>query len=627
MYYWTRMEAPISQSVSPGRLHSSLSSWPPDKDQHCPTQESKFSLDNNKLGSPNNNDEINDISKAKMVISQLQKKLQELEYQLEKHKINTQIEILNKNLEKDYDSINELNLAKDKAQYLNKELLASNVTDELNEQENKPVINIPEYDPLRTNVNIDKQLDISSIAHNKIPIKQITSTPVLRSEKVENYCKLNKSREYNRSFRDNEPRSILDDKDNDESSVSVDEKQENTLEVEVSARHDSSSETSFRSIICTSSESAVKVDNFLDATNEESYVKNYSRSPTQVLFSNVEYSDPVAYDGHNINSLEHDSLIFIESEIKTQETDKAELEIFTAPVQTASKDDCLKLEVSDNQSLGITKSRHDSKLPPPPMPGMPPPPPPMPGTSLFEEETETNEKSPQQTDSPSVTSPSIPAECSVTIQIQSPSNSATISPTPPLAKGQAPHSISGPPPPPMPGIGPPPPPMPGMGPPPPPMPGIGPPPPPMPGLGPPPPPMPGMGPPPPPPLPGMGPPPPPLPGMEPPPPPLPGMGPPPPPFPGMAPQPGMAPPPPPGMAPLPPAPPGVGSTPPPPPASGPVPFPAPPVGGWNMQRASKYAIHFSQNHFTFKLAIYWHKLAILGKLYHTWCLVLWLVNF
>lgn len=103
--------------------------------------------------------------------------------------------------------------------------------------------------------------------------------------------------------------------------------------------------------------------------------------------------------------------------------------------------------------------------------------------------------------------------------------------------------LSGPPPPPMPGMhGPPPPPMPGMsGPPPPPMPGmVGPPPPPMPGMGgPPPPPMPGMGGPPPPPMPGMGgPPPPALPGMGGPPPPPFGM--PPPPFPGLVPLPGMA---------------------------------------------------------------------------------------
>ena len=86
MYYWAHMEAPALQPVTPGRLHTSV--WPPDKDSPYFTQDNQRDLENNKFFSQNNNEEISDIDEAKVVISQLKKKLQELEYQIEKYRIS-----------------------------------------------------------------------------------------------------------------------------------------------------------------------------------------------------------------------------------------------------------------------------------------------------------------------------------------------------------------------------------------------------------------------------------------------------------------------------------------------------------------------------------------------------------
>lgn len=556
MYYWAHMEAPASQPVTPGRLH--MDNWPPDKDQLQFTSRDNRLIDN-KFVSPNNNEEISDISHAKTIISELKTQLQELQYQVDKFKINSEIEMLNRNLEKDYASINEFCSSKYKAQLISN-FQASNLAHNHNKQDNKPVINIPEYAPLGTNVNIDKKIDLSSIENEKLN-KDITCTPDIRSEKIENYCKLNKSREYNRILRKN----LTSGTDNiDELRVQIEDAvNDNKSELFMNAKNDSSSDASFRSIICTSNDLISTVENS-PIVHDGTKLMNFTNAlpSTQVLYANVDYKEPVAYDGHDISSLEHDSLIFIESEVKQNE--KINMNIPSEPLVNEL--------VDAEKEKKPSEAKHQEAVsrvivsPPPPLPGMPPPPPPMPGTSVSSEQESPVSDVP--TSEPIITTPTC----------------VFVPPPPPPMPGSG--LAMGPLPPPMPEMDPPPPPMmPNIGPP---MSGMGPPPPPMPDVGPPPPPMPCMGPPPPP-MPGMGPPPPPMPGMGPPPPPtMPGMGPPPPPM-----MPGMGPPPPlmPGMGP-PPPPPGPGSPMPPQPPSysGPVPFPAPPAGGWNMQRASKFYV-------------------------------------
>ncbi|KAH9635554.1 hypothetical protein HF086_003168 [Spodoptera exigua] len=595
MYYWAHMEVPTLQPVTPGRLHTSV--WPPDKDAVFLTQDNQRDLKNNKFFSQNNNEEISDIDEAKVVISQLKKKLQELEYQLEKYRINSQIESLNKNLEKRLDSINEYNLFKTKTELTSKEVQTSNFANELNKISNKPVINIPEYDPLRTNVNIDKALDLSSLEHKSETA--ITNKPDVRSEKIVNYCKLNKSRDCNKSYRKD---------DVTELNTAEDTKKNQLLEnVDQSA---CSSDASFLSTYTSTELITYSAKSFIDVDRQEepTVTENNVHPPhTQVLYTTIKTqqvpnNQPSLELSSNI-SLDHENMSSVgEMDVKTclSISDRS-------PDLMVSADSIPTKGVSVVGQVTPVEEKHTSQIvpfQPPPSPGMPPPPPPMPGTppadetspkldSTFDQLTtkdilptsvqdEIPSITPQTSTSPPPQSAVELPPMSTTATVQSPLelSSATLLQTPTSSVGPPPlpmpemdlptTSGMGPPPPPMPEMGPPPPPMPGMGPPPPPMPGMGSPPPPMPGMGPPPPPMPGMGPPPPP-MPGMGPPPPPMPGMGPPPPPLPGMGPPPPPLPGMD-------------APL--APSMPGPPPPPPLSSGPVPFPAPPAGGWNVQRAT-----------------------------------------
>ncbi|XP_075974205.1 formin protein cappuccino isoform X2 [Anticarsia gemmatalis] len=613
MYYWAHMEVPTLQPVTPGRLHTSV--WPPDKDAHTFfAQDNQRDLENNKFFSQNNNEEISDIDEAKVVISQLKKKLQELEYQLEKYKINSQIESLNKNLEKRLDSINEYNLIKNKSELINKEVQTSNFANEINKLSNKTVINIPEYDPLRTNVNIDRTLDLSSLDHKSE--MAITNKPDVRSEKIVNYCKLNKSRDCNKTFRKDEISELKDNIEGTKKALSHYTQGSEPTSV-------CSSDASFLSTHGSTDFSTLSAKISMDLIkNEDTTSKRASFPTTQVLYlaagkmqttSTEASQSSLGLSGeYSIGKALSDEDNQISSTAQEQDLTICETKDSLPVTDTSVEDNSAPVEPKIS-SQNVT-------CPPPPLPGMPPPPPPMPGTPSPPgvapdlQMTESLLHSPKS--EMDVSTSSRPEADSSTLQSSSLGVSDTKSPvsppsldavaTPDSGPPPSPKHEVGPPPPPMPdmyaslelssptpcaapppppmpdlGPGPPPPPMPGMDPLPPPSPGMGPPPPPMPGMGPPPPPMPGMGPPPPP-MPGMGPPPPPMPGMGPPPPPMPGMGPPPPPLPGA----GPPPPPLPGMgAPPPPSMPGM--VPPPPPLStGPIPFPAPPVGGWNVQRAT-----------------------------------------
>ncbi|XP_063362544.1 protein cappuccino-like [Cydia amplana] len=607
MYYWAHMETPVSQPITPGRLHVS---WP-DKDVYSITQDHITNLrnENHRFSNQNNNDEIADISEAKAVIAQLRNRLIDLELQIEKLKLSAQIETINKNLEKCFELPDKLSKSVDKEIQTSIETLP------------EPVISLP------ANQCVRRDLDVSTVACNTEPINNIQSEG--RSDSIENYCKLNKLRDHEALKEpDNERLDQIEEKD-------VKETPEKALTE--SLHSIGSSEASFFSInnadLITSTHECSS-----DILSKDSELKAAINIPiTEVLYRNNDIQVDTMASTETSKLSSESTCISSDSVTTTSEpsTLKAvppapplpeSLEPTTDPPPLTSPDETQKASpesqaskprspvpsnVSPTMDLSTSKEPTAPSTPPSiPSPGMGPPPPPMPDLVPMP--------------------PPMPATCPL------PPPMPDMGPPPPPMPGMGPPPppmpSMGPPPPPMPGMGPPPPPMPGMGPPPPPMPGMGPPPPPMPGMWPPPPPMPGMGPPPPPmpdmfpppppmpgmgpppppmpgmgpqppPMPGMGPPPPPMPGMGPPPPPMPGMGPPPPPMPGMGPppppMPGMGPPPPPmpgmglppppmpGMGPPAPAPPPPGAgAPPPPPSLGPAPFPAPPVGGWTMQRAT-----------------------------------------
>ncbi|KAJ2942608.1 hypothetical protein O0L34_g2075 [Tuta absoluta] len=525
MYYWAHMETPASQPVTPGRLHMPLA-WPPDRDtqpasvEH-PTSNRTFETH---IYNQNNNEDIKDLNEAKNVIAQLRKKIKELEYELEKQKITTQIEELNRNI--DRLDINPVQKPKDKVILVSKEVQTCDYTNEVTKLTNdKPVINIPENEPIRTSVN---SVDVSCALKNDLG----NVLPLVRSDKIENYCKLNKSRDLIKTV--------------DQTCESVSELVKDS-EVEITDSYtttcETMSEVSLGSTYASTEAVPSKINTTVDVNSgdEAVFMTKMKLCPnTQILYSIVTKKHSIApsnessrlSEGFNDVSDTNSKLNESPSDIGAQSSHSM--------VVTSS--DC-----RSNRESAFTETEYTVELADA-------------GTS-----TDTVQES-VDTSGPSLTS-SATKSCTD-------NQSLDIPPPPPMPQSSE-LPVAAPPPPPMPEMCPIPPPMPGMGPPPPPMPGMGPPPPPMPGMGPPPPPMPGMGPPPPP-MPGMGPPPPPMSGLGPPPPPIPGTAPPAPPIPGMAPPPppmsGAGPPPPPGM-------PGA-----PPPPSGPAPFPAPP--GWTMQRAT-----------------------------------------
>ncbi|XP_063621549.1 protein cappuccino-like isoform X2 [Cydia splendana] len=554
MYYWAHMEAPVSQPITPGRLHVS---WP-DKDVYSITQDHITNLrnENHRFSNQNNNEEVADISEARAIIAQLRNRLIDLELQIEKLKLSAQIETINKNLEKCFEFPDKLSKSVDKEIQTSIEMLP------------EPVISLPANQCVRT-----RDLDVSTVACNTEPINNIQSEG--RSDSIENYCKLNKIRDYEAHKEpDNERLDKIEEKD-------IKETPENAL---TDSLHSiGSSEASFFSI-----NNADIIASTHECSSDIFRKDSESKAAINIPITAVLYRN---------NDIQVYTMASMETSKSLSENTCIPSDSVTTKLQTDEKPE----QPSEPSSLKAVP-------PAPPLPeSLEPTTDPPPLTSPGE----TQKTSPvSQPSKP--TSPTMDLSTSKEPIAQTSTSTPPSIPSPGLGPPPLPMPDLGPPPPPMPGIGPPPPPMPGMGPPPPPMPDMWPPPPPMPDMCPPPPPMPDMCPPPPPmpdmwppppPMPGMGPPPPPMPdigpplppmpGMGPPPPPMPGMGPPPPPMPGMGPppppMPGMGPPPPPmpGMGPPPPAPapPGPGA-PPPPPSLGPTPFPAPPVGGWTMQRAT-----------------------------------------
>lgn len=620
MYYWSHMEAPVSQPITPGRLHASA--WPHDKEVYRNVAQDQLTnlrnVENNRFFNQNNNDEIADINEAKVVIAQLKNRLLDLEIQLEKIKLNAQIETINKNLEKCFPQ-DESN----KMKFANKEV---QTTCEMNGVPKKPVITLPDNDSsvLRTSVASGSTLDVSSVACNTEIFNNYKdgSKTEQRSENIENYCKLNKIRDYEETARNGEK------SESDSNELKIEEKDrkegsgDKALTVSQHGSIESSSEASFFSINNSTELITSKHESSSDIIRKDNVLKpvfNSTNIPTtQVLYQNNEANTTVERMVSMSNQTDNTLPDTDSREVGTQQgPDLVEpclvkaapppappqpesLEPTTDPPMSTSQNHAaspfIETECSNSLILPVTLIADGPSLVPltpvldpvlptsplmksPPAPempetGLPPPPPPPPLPEMYTPPPPTTEISP-----PPPPPPPMPEILGIDITTQMSSMAPPPPPLPGMVPLPPPMPDMGPPPPPMPGMAPPPPPMPGMAPPPPPMPGMGPPPPPMPGMGPPPPPMPGMGPPPPP-MPGMGPPPPPMPGMGPPPPPMPGMGPPPPPMPGM----GPPPPPPPAAFGVPP-PPGA-----PPPPLGPVPFPAPPAGGWNMQRSSKF--HF-----------------------------------
>ncbi|XP_072939301.1 uncharacterized protein capu isoform X2 [Epargyreus clarus] len=618
MYYWAHMEVPPAQPITPGKLQTSL--WPPDKDTFLQTKQDQnfYRSEENQHPSKNNTDNVNDIVEAKTVISDLKKKLLELENQLEQYRVKNFEN--NQNVYKNFASPPNDIQNKGKIELVNREVQTWDIAQELDKPTNKPVINASKYDaPLRTNVITDTSLELSRYTQNNEVInKSVECKSEIRSEKIENYCKLNKSRDCNKQFRKDElPENNIEVghiklvKDTQDSEIQNDLTKSSG---DYNTNYDSSSDASFLSttneLITSHTDSSLNVigtHNMMlnNATNDYS-------SNTQVLYYKIsapsESATSPSLQSVNVSASDSSNYNIAESKQKFTSLPHNRIEDFQEAISTENNLQPASLPDKSGTTLVCQPTPH----PPPPLPGMPPLPPPMPGTPAdlitsqhesnltlstkpkFETESITTIIDPDnKSQQPPKSPPSLPSADS---SVPPPPPMAGIGPPPP------PMPDMGPPPPPMPELGAPTPPMPRMGPPPPPMPGMGPPPPPMPGMDLPPPPMPGMGPPPPP-MPGTGPPPPPMPGMGPPPPPMPGMGPPPPPMPGMAPPPppmsgmgpvcGAGPPPPPIPGVTPPPPPMLGSNeaiPPPPPAnppsSGPVPFPAPPAGGWNMQRAT-----------------------------------------
>ncbi|CAG4985765.1 unnamed protein product [Colias eurytheme] len=606
MYYWAHMEPPVSQPVAPGRLHTT--SWPPQKEPFSGKQiQSYQTMNTQQFYSLNNNEEISDITEAKLVIADLKRKLLELEQQLENYRElsigGTESKSLKPNNNSEQSELYTLQL-------VNREVQTNNNSNDHSRLADKSVINASKPDSLlRTSVNSECNIALSKLDYkndSNHTNKELEHEQ--RSLKIENYCKLNKSREHNLALRndtslDHETRSTNDIITNKLEKQHINETQKinrlsnNNQNLNINLICDSSSDASY---VSTTTESIGNLNSNIKDTDRNNF-RSLSPPTTQVLYThnNQLASEPLSLD----LSQSEQSWKSIETEIKE---DNAVISISqnnqieqennsqALPNQDKERQELVEtpLHISENLKDELLQHTHPQ---PPPLPGMSPPPPPTPGTkssdkldeksseSLIKDAPPTSEKNCTLLDatSQSIPPPPMPAmdataplpelatipgkKLSPTSMPETETSHRSMVPPPPPMPDMAtiPCSAPAPPPPPMPGMVPPPPPMSGMAPPPPPMVGMAPPPPPpMPGMGPPPPPMPGMGPPPPP-MPGMGPPPPPMPGMGPPPPPMPGMGPPPPPMPGMGP-----PPPPMPVCGIPPPPPIPGMGPPPPPMTG-----------------------------------------------------------
>ncbi|XP_050673792.1 uncharacterized protein LOC126971545 isoform X2 [Leptidea sinapis] len=627
MYYWAHMEPPVAQPITPGRLQTS--SWPPKQETH--TKNNTFeSLDNKThflFNYIEELDRISDISEAKIIIADLIRKVHELEFELNKIKDNS-IESLsnNKNQSSDY-------ITKDvrcKVEIGRNEVHANNNGNEHRMLNDKSVINASMFDILERNTPPTICYDCN-VAQNNFIHKLNYNETESRSDKIENYCKLNKSREsnkaYKKQFADEEKCFTYD-------IVTKNYEKEQFNETE--NLNGQSSPSHNKNILCDSSSdgSFVTTDNGVSKNQYNKLIGletsfESEKYPTAMLFnksSNICLNSKTSLEQtHSEQSWKSVSISQEpQTEIQNEDLDNNDLKenneddnslTPTIIISTSTKSQNI-LESSSNTIDILTKLAI----------------------------VEANELSPrleQVSSSPSMLETQTSRDTDQTPLIKITEKPATldhpripeigplpalipeIHPLPALMSDTVPSSIAdicsrptslpetdpSSPPPPVPSMGPPPPPMPGtdtpsttitetmplvsptltpiakIAPKPPPMPDMDPPPPLMPEMVPTPPPMPDMCPPPPP-MPEMsptsqsmsslGPPPLPMPGVGPPPPPMPDMGPTPPPMPEMGPPP--PPPPMPGMGPPPPPMPGMGP-PPPPPMPGMGPPPPPPMPG------------------------------------------------
>lgn len=555
MYCWRQHEAAMSASCR-SRWHDDASPSPAVARHDAARHDHDCKPDDTK----STGTEDSDVAEAHTLITQLRTRIDTLERELQLLKTPKKVQ--------HQSSQAKLNLISVHTQTTDSVLL--------DKSPNEPVIDRPDVKTVNSN-KVD--LSIEEPCENNANSRVTTS----RSD-IENFCKLNKSRDCNSvmSKGDFIEKPVRDAVVNSNSWSAADKVNQRLSNSETTSSSDLSYKTSCMSHDVVS----------LNSTDSRTNVLEGENKTTKVLYLHYETKyEPKTRETSDASSV-------AETLKADDSTSTAALAAKTSPV--LSTNSCVQTEVASSPKNEVEVK----PLSPPAVPenaqpvqdktspikaNNDSPKTPVSNALLISSTTSTSEVSRVVPSSmPDVVPP--PPEVQETSLPPPPPPMPDLAPTPPpmpeLVPTPPPLADNAPIPPVVPSLGPPPPPMPEdspLVPPPPPMPdsglptpGLGPPPPPMPDMGPPPPPMPGMGPPPPP-MPGMGPPPPPMAGMGPPPPPMAGMGPPPPP---MA---GMGPPPPPMAGGAPPPPPPLGAP------AGPVPFPAPPAGGWNNQRASEYS--------------------------------------
>ncbi|CAH2234397.1 jg21201 [Pararge aegeria aegeria] len=521
MYYWSHMELPASQPVTPGKLDTT--SWPPEKETNALTKQNQdgyiCNIENEFT------DEISDLVKAKFVITELKRKLLELESQLEDYKTNTLSSLNNRNL------LNSESLScNNKTDLVSKEVQTCN-GNEINRLANIPVIH--------TSKDEIKSIGLSRLIYkHDLVDKDIEGKPEQRSEKIENYCKLNKSRDSNKSYWKDE----LPDNITNENKIKGNRGTE-ILSMNLKNYNQHMTYFNEQNLECQSSS-----DSFLSTTTE--LLSDKSNKCTDIFGQDKDVKNIT----NSIISTASAQVLFNRNDMNAFAVATSQSSSNLPTIQSTTEV-VPSLKLSEGESClprlrNEQLSDNDSCQPPPPLPGMSPSPPPMPGTNStnnsiiplekaksnrdFESKMESASinQSENKSNSDEIKSrPKSFVEPVVSLHENKQSSFLSDDKHPQSPMPVAETSLSRPIQPTKLEIGPP---LPGMGPPPPPMPTI-----------------------------GMGPPPPSMSGIGPPPPPMTGFGPPPPPIPGV------------------PAPPSIAAS-----HTGPAPFPAPPAGGWNMQRAT-----------------------------------------
>lgn len=344
-----------------------------------------------RLYNQNNNEEISDIDEAKVIISQLKRKLIELEHQLEKYKIISQVDFVNKNFEKSCDDITDFNLTRNITEPKNREFQTANFS-EVNKLSFKPVINIP--DPVRTNVNNNNVLALISLDKNETNVKDVAMKPDARSDRIENYCKLNKSRELHNKVHQNESiesniMKEIEIKDNEHAkemtSKTVIKNLNNYNNTCFKATCENTSDTLCKNIF-TSNESTISKDKSYLDLKVDVHLKTYTSSPNciskQVLYAMPDKKQQQCFQTSQISKESYKEVTKMPKEQLTSEFNVTEL---NATYDTDLKE-FPKTRVNHSLGTNLLSHRIQEGQPyqssPPPLPGMPPPPPPMPGTFL-----------------------------------------------------------------------------------------------------------------------------------------------------------------------------------------------------------------------------------------------------